>query len=314
MQVSTDPNIAEAARWADFLRSRGFNVLPSDPNPTDGRKKPLCRYAHYRETAAPADLFDRFPTSNLQVMTGRFWRLLVIDLDGPESIEWWNGLDQSIPRTWAVRSGGGGLHVWFRLRAGMTRELPKAILWKGDGKHSAAERLCDKSLAMAPPSIHPVTGKRYTWANDGPYVPPTRLAMPGDCPRWLLDLPPIRSEVVPYVSPVRPDSPRIVTASGRYRASDVRESIPDVLALVASWGVKFGTDTGRDWVECHALGREDRNPSAAINRRTGSYDDKGTGTSMGLFDLAVALGQYADWRDAVADLGERYRAAQQGVA
>jgi hypothetical protein len=309
--MSADSNIAEARKWAAFYRARGFNPLPSDPNPEDGRKKPLCRYTEYRESPAPADLFERFPSSNIQVMAGRHWRLLVIDLDGQAGQDWFFGLGKPVPKTWAVRSGGGdGLHLWFRLPANYPRELPKAFLWKGEGKHEGVERLCDKSLAMAPPSLHPTTGRRYTWANDARFVPPTRLAMPADCPRWILDLPtlakpkpePVISVAMPTLAPSR---------EGRYRIADVIHAIPDKIALAASWGVKFdGYRTADGWHQCHAIDRPDGMASAAIHEDSGYYTDLGSGSRYRLFDLAVAMGQAPDWRDAISALGERYRAPQ----
>lgn len=301
-----DADIRLALRSAEFFRARGFDVLPSDP----AKKKPLCRFAEFWDAPAPTDLLDRFPTSNLQIICGRRPRLLIIDLDGPEARGWWARQAGRKPRTWTTHSGGDGLHLWYRLPADYARPLPKAFLWKGDGEHSAVERLCDKSLVMAPPSIHPKTGRRYKFTSDGG---PDRIPMPADCPRWVLELPPLKTEVVP-VLPVRPRE-KLTAGSGRYRASDVVEAIPDVIALTASWGVRFGRDTGRDWVECHAIGREDRHPSAAVNRRTGSYVDKGSDVKLGLFDLAATLGVASDWRDAVASLGDRYRARQMmGVA
>jgi hypothetical protein len=311
--MSTDPNVIEAAKWAGFFRARGFCPLPGDPNPEDGRKKPLCRFKDYFEGPAPSDLFDQFPSSNLQVITGRYWRLLVIDLDGQAGQDWFFGLGKPIPKTWAVRSGGGhGLHLWFRIPATYPHELRKAFLWNGENKHEGVERLCDRSLAMAPPSIHPTTGNRYQWANDGRFLPPTKLPMPADCPRWILDLPPI---VKPRPEPAviaRGDGARLMPSSGgRYRIADVIDAIPDKIALVASWGVRFdGYRSPDGWWQCHAIDRPDSKASAAVHEASGFYTDQGSSARYRLFDLAVAMGQALDWRDAVASLGERYRSPQ----
>ncbi|MEZ6073798.1 MAG: hypothetical protein R3C10_26850 [Pirellulales bacterium] len=53
------------------------------------------------------------------------------------------------------------------------------------------------------------------------------------------------------------------------------------------------------WLACRAMGREDRNPSAAINVKSGRYKDHGgEGESLSLFEFAAAHGPYLDWRDA----------------
>ena len=101
----------------------------------------------------------------------------MIDLDGAESVARWKELGRS-PRTWVSHSGGDGQHWWFRLPE-LAKPMGKAIVWESelrkevsewnranpDNKlplpHEAIERLCDQSLVMAPPSIHPVTGQRY---------------------------------------------------------------------------------------------------------------------------------------------------------
>ena len=90
-------------RWVDVYRERGLNPLPSDRR----EKKPLIRYKQYYEALVPLDVFDRFDRYNIQVMTGRRWGLMVIDLDGGEAIETWEGWvrDRRIPRTWESRSG-----------------------------------------------------------------------------------------------------------------------------------------------------------------------------------------------------------------
>lgn len=176
-------DVAACRKWTDLYRFRGFNPLPSDPT----AKKPLCRYADLWEAAASPELFDRFPTTNTQIMTGRHWGLLVIDLDGEEAKTRFAKWGRT-PRTWATHSGGGGVHLWFSIpREG--KALPKAFLWKGKAGHSAIERLCDRSLVMAPPSIHPKTGERYRFRSKG--ESPLSLPIPAACPAWILNLKPI---------------------------------------------------------------------------------------------------------------------------
>jgi hypothetical protein len=279
-------------------------------------KRPMIRYAELWERKAPDDLFEKFETHSLQLMTGRHWRLLVIDLDGPGARAEFDRLARDnhspLPPTWVTHSGGDGIHLWFRLPTGIATPLPKAVLWKGDGGHAAIERLCDRSLVMAPPSIHPRTGARYRFLNRS--HSPARLALPAGCPGWILDLKPIERPKPERISIL---IGRTTTAAdargGRYRAADVIEGIPDILSLVASWGVRLASPrpNGAGWVSCHAISREDRCPSASVSATTGRYWEPGERT-ISVFELGVRLGIYLDVRDAIADLGQRYRIREAG--
>lgn len=302
----------KAREWADVYRDRGFSPWPSR---TDN-KAPMCRYANYWTAFPLKNPFKIYHTSNVQVMTGRAWRLLVIDLDGPAAMAWWDRHRGVKPRTWIVESGSGtGRHIWYRLPPDYPRPLPKAVLWQGEGKHSAVERLCDTSLVMAPPSIHPVTKKRYFFKDrrSSPYM----LGLPADIPDWILRLPPIEAPAPsPVVVPIGKRAPRIVVErTGYYRAEEVLASIPDKIALAQSWGVRFtGRVSDRGWAVCHAIDRDDSNPSAAIQAESGVYVDKGSGRKLSFFKVAVARNVYASKEDAVAHLGAMFCARQLEVA
>jgi hypothetical protein len=292
MTTTLNDDMTTCRRWAEFFRLRGFNPLPSDPTPhaEGGRKKPLCRYADLWETPASPDLFDRFPTTNVQVMTGRHWRLLVIDLDGPEAPERFKRMGRT-PRTWATHSGGNGVHLWFMLAPGIERELPKAFLWKGEESHSAIERLCDRSLVMAPPSIHPKTGNRYRFRSS--WESPEKLPMPAACPAWILEAKPIES--APKIKPMRRD------------AADLIGSIPHKVDIARSWGVRFtGRPTQKGWWPCHAIDREDRTASAAVHQDSGFYVDQGSGERLSFIDLGIRMGAFMDFKDAMTRLGVKH--------
>ena len=67
-------------------------------------------------------------------------------------------------------------------------------------------------------------------------------------------------------------------------------------------GVKF---TGRsasdpDGIECHAVGREDVEPSAVVYRTSGVYQDSGSGEKpLHLFAFAVRQGKFGTWNEAL---------------
>jgi len=304
--------------WAELYRLRGLNPLPSRPD----AKRPCCRYAQYWDAPAPAELFERFPTSNIQIVCGRAWRLLVIDLDGEEAISRWQGMGRS-PRTWVSHSGGGGRHLWFRLPADMPKPIGKAIVWESELRkdvtkwnkanpdkllpvpHEAIERLCDQSLVMAPPSIHPVTGQRYRFLSKG--QSPMGLGMPADCPDWVLRLRPADAGKPNFKTASTLVRPVAAQSPSRFSRTEVLEAIPDKLALARQWGVRLaGRPNAKGWAPCHAIDREDVHASAAIHKESGSYVDHGSGVKLSLFDLGAQLGVYSDWKEAIQQLGSQH--------
>jgi hypothetical protein len=286
-------DITLANQWANIYRMRGFQPLPSSPT----EKKPLIRYADLWDKKAPDDLFEKFPSSNVQVICGRVpWRLIVIDLDGKQAQERWDRMGRS-PRTWCSHSGGGGRHLWFRLPEGLTEPISKAFLWKGDEKHEAIERLCDHSLVMAPPSIHPRTGRRYRFEDK--WHSPLGMGLPADCPAWVLRLRPVVQDSFKFLLS---DSDRAIRAAiSTPKTMDRDEVIRslDIIGIARSWGIKFdGKPTQKGWCPCKAFDRDDKTPSAAIHRKAGVYVDKGSGLKLSFFDLAVAIAGFPDWRSA----------------
>lgn len=294
---------AEMTKWAGYYFARGWNVLPCKP----GEKRPAVSYRRWWEARAPADLVARHECSAIQVMLGRAWRLMVVDLDGPAAVEWWDRNHSArTPRTWITHSGGGGRHVWFSLPPDLPRRLPKGTLWTDGEKHSAAERLCDGSLVVAPPSIHSKSGNIYRYL--GASHSPKTVPLPAVAPGWLLRLETLESQAAAALT-LAARAPIIPTPDGRplIRTADILASIHDKIALARSWGVRFTGRARGEWCECHAIDRPDDNPSAAINATTGRYRDLGpSNLSLGFLDLSVRLGVYRDWRDASVDLAQRY--------
>jgi hypothetical protein len=84
--------------------------------------------------------------------------------------------------------------------------------------------------------------------------------------------------------------------------------LPHALTLAREWGLRVvsGRATAKGFWTCRALGREDHDPSAGFNERTGVYTDRAHGGGLSLFHLAVALGAYPDFPSAVNGLGERF--------
>lgn len=296
--------VRRVRKLAAFYRSRGFQPLPSRRD----EKRPLVCYADLWEKLAPADLFERFAETNIQVMTGRYWGLLVIDADGPAACDRLESMGP-LPRTWISHSGGKGRHYWFTIPRDHPELLPHAVLWKGPGTHEQIERLCDHKLIMAPPSVHPTTGTRYQWLDNGHSH--KTLPMPARVPGWLLRAPAIAPETHSDLVPIRLATRLVVTSADRrerYRARDVLDAICDKMGLVKSWGLRLERErpNAAGWCSCHRVTREDRNASASFSPETGCYWEAGEQV-IDLFSLATRLGVYLSREDAVLDLARRYR-------
>ncbi len=293
-------DIALAEEWASIYRMRGFQPLPSSPD----KKKPLCRFAHWWESKAPDDLFKRFPTSQIQVMTGIYWRLLIIDLDGEDAKKRWDRMGRT-PRTWIThREGGNSHHIWFKIPQWVSGPLPTGFVWRGKEDHSGIERLCDHALVTVPPSRYVKDNRlRYRFLDHA--HSPFGLGIPANAPRWVLDLEILRLRPVAIEDQIVSNpvswnhSRRVATpASIRMDRDEVIRSI-NPIAIAREWGIRFdGKPTQKGWVPCKAFNREDKIPSAAIHRATGVYVDRGSGLTLSFFDLAVSIAGFKDWIEA----------------
>lgn len=156
------------SKTIDLYESWGMQMIRLDPfaaNPRDRGKKPL-------DTNWTA---DTYPKAHLLVwaMQGGLHNLgvrlgpldLLIDVD-PR-----NGGDESYTRLLkdsganldaypTVRTGGGGLHIYTRVAAGVPVLSNEISLYPGvEYKHRGQQ-------VVTPGSLHPDTGIRYAWEND----------------------------------------------------------------------------------------------------------------------------------------------------
>lgn len=120
------------------------------------------------------------PEANIGILTGQKSGVFVLDVDskngGNDTYSELLAQHGQMPDTWEVMTGNGGRHCYFRFPAFDVRNvagLLPGIDIRGTG-----------GQVVAPPSIHPETGRRYEW--DGlREIEETPIA---EAPPWLIDL------------------------------------------------------------------------------------------------------------------------------
>jgi hypothetical protein len=275
--------------WAMILRDRGLNPLPSH----ETLRHPVYPFRQYWEQELPLHYFDNYKSSMVQVMCGRHWGLIVIDLDGDGAKAEFTRMAEgrgALPKHWVCHSGGGGMHHWFSIPKDHPRKMPCGPLWEGEGKHNRIDRICDGGLIVCPPSIHPKTGIKYRWASK--WESPEKLHLPGPCPKWLLNLPTLHEKKRAEIK-AKHDIP----------GSERFAHIPKI-ATASAWGIRFTGRSRGGWHECHSPFREDSNPSAAVHEDWGHFRDFGDGEhgSLTFVQLAVAMNIYSSFGEAIKGL------------
>ena len=155
--------------------ARGWPVFPcrgKEPLTPHGLKDATCNADTIRAW------LRRWPRDNIAIRTGDRSGLLVLDPDGEEGEESLRRLERQhepLPTTPEVLTGGGGRHLYFQQVPGL-RNTAKRL---GPGIDTRAEG----GYVIAPPSTHPVTGRRYEWSVDGH---PDEVAL-APLPAWLRD-------------------------------------------------------------------------------------------------------------------------------
>lgn len=159
--------IEAALQWA----SEGIPVFPV------AGKIPRTEHGCKDATTDEAQIqrwWREHPDSGIGGATGAPCGCWVLDLDGPEGLAELARLEEehgALPATRRVRTGGGGLHLWFRMppdrQIGNRARVRPGVDVRGTGGY-----------VVLPPSGHP-SGGRYSLLDDSP---------PTDAPGWLLDL------------------------------------------------------------------------------------------------------------------------------
>lgn len=154
---------------------RGWAVVPLDG------KRPIpqgWQSGRLRTVADVEEWWGDTPSRNVGLVTGRAGcGLWVLDVDarsgGFESLAQLEAEHGALPRTLRARTGGGGLHLFWRMPEGV--DVPCAT-----GLRPGIDVKANGGQVVVWPSVHPDTSKMYQW--DG------RVEDMAEAPPWLLDL------------------------------------------------------------------------------------------------------------------------------
>lgn len=131
---------------------RGWPVIP-----TLG-KQPITAWTEYQQRLPTTDQvrawFNCQGGYNVAIVTGSCSGLVVVDCDSEEDTTWW--MSRFPPSPLTVATGGGGAHFYYRHPGQSVRNRCRLFGRKIDLR-------ADGGLVVAPPSIHPETGRAYQW-------------------------------------------------------------------------------------------------------------------------------------------------------
>lgn len=166
---------AVSSAAAEYI-GQGFAVLPLRPR----SKVPATAHGKKDATTDAAQIAQWFPgdtNKNVGILTGEQSGLLVLDIDprngGDTSLEQFERAFGKLPDSRRAATGGGGMHIYYRLPAGTTgvRDRPNVAGYSGLDIKS-------DGYVVAAPSVHE-SGQTYEWQNSVPI---------SEAPDWLVEL------------------------------------------------------------------------------------------------------------------------------
>jgi hypothetical protein len=147
-------------------------------------KHPLTRNG-FKDATLDADVtrgwWSRWPDGNVSIATGTSCGIIVLDVDprhnGDLSLLELETRHGNLPETPCVLTGGGGLHLYFRMPAGIEIPSRSGVLGRG------LDIRADGGYVIAPPSLR-ASGAHYCWEVSA-RIDEVPVADPPD---WLLQL------------------------------------------------------------------------------------------------------------------------------
>jgi putative DNA primase/helicase len=171
----------------------GIPVVPLHTPSADGRcscrrecgrdngKHPRTLHGLKDATTDPGTIarwWEVWPAANIGLACGFLFWVLDVDVgDGEASISRLEDEYGAMPPTWAVVTGSGGLHLWFRYRTEYAFRNSESEVGSGVDVKTRG------GYVVAPPSLHR-SGSRYAWSE---CWRPGTVSL-ADAPPWLIRL------------------------------------------------------------------------------------------------------------------------------
>ncbi|MBF0326921.1 MAG: bifunctional DNA primase/polymerase [Alphaproteobacteria bacterium] len=163
----SDFNRTRALRHAKRLMKEKLACFPVErprPGEPGSGKKPLTRHGFKDATKDPETfeaLCTQYPEFNIGIATGAVSSTVVLDIDprngGHNTLEAFETQHGKLPSTWTCRTGGGGLHMYFR-----TADFPIPKDNAGWLIGPGVDVLGEGAYAVAAPSLHE-SDQAYEW-------------------------------------------------------------------------------------------------------------------------------------------------------
>jgi len=167
-QMVMEPNTNQFIEYAEE-----YSVIPlAGKVPLEQNWRESC---HSKRGQWAAD----YPGCNAGICCGPASELLVLDVDDVDAFDHLtkvNGFD--VPETYTVRTGGGGLHLYFRYPDDGNTYGCRSLKHPAFRNHTIIDVRGDGGYVVAAGSVHPDTNRLYEVEKD---VPKT------DAPEWLLN-------------------------------------------------------------------------------------------------------------------------------
>jgi len=162
------PCLVAALRYA----RRGWAVFP-----LNGKVPFKGTHGHVDATTDRKQIlrwWKRWPDANVGIACNSEVGPIVLDVDGPSGADLLDTL--ALPPTRMATSGNKGKqHLYFAPHA--SQVVPRIIKIKVKGTKRDLDILGDGGYVVAPPSVHPKTGKTYHWLNKSALEPlPDKIA------------------------------------------------------------------------------------------------------------------------------------------
>lgn len=185
--------------------------------------------------------------NNMGLPCGILNRVIVFDVDNKEGgVEDWHEHCRKYgePQTLKVISGGGGLHYYFHYneRVAHLKNAAKMAI-SPDGRKMAWDIRTEGGQIVLPPSIHPDSGRPYTWVE--PMVPVSEM------PDWMIKImsgppAPKQPQTTGFhgfeIVGIFPDAPKTKNVTRANAAGPKKEytrlsveALGEILGLLAEW-------------------------------------------------------------------------------